>query len=365
MDLRSWKLTRLAFLCLLASLALSSCNLSPKQQTSAASPLATAGASSQPPSTSSPTTSPAASSSATETPTATRSSARPSPSAVVTQVRQRAEFASPTKNINCAMFEDGVQCDVYEQSWKLPPRPEDCDLVWGSGVNLDASGASLACSSDPLLATDEVLEYGSAVRVGRFVCGSDRAGMRCEDTSSGRGFIVSRSRYRLLPAGPTGGSSEPVTTRPSEPALTLYNGELLGVEFEQDAREILGRLREVLGDETNDRTLACDSGADRLVSWDNFYIVLDDDRFVGWSFGTGPEARPRAGRLSGSELATGEGLRVGDTVGRAAELYGRAWAVEETSLGQEWFVENAFSGSLDESGRRIASISAGDNCAFR
>lgn len=151
--------------------------------------------------------------------------------------------------------------------------------------------------------------------------------------------------------------------------MTLTGGGLLEVEFGQPEDQILGRLREVLGDETEHRATECGGGADRLIFWHDFYIVLDDGKFVGYSYGLGPTPNPRAGRLSVGDLETVEGLRVGDTVGRGAELYGQAWALDETSLGQEWSVDGsndapAYHGVIDETGRYLGSISAGDDCNF-
>lgn len=114
-------------------------------------------------------------------------------------------FSSPSRNISCYLATaaeseggDSVRCDVFENSWELPPRPADCDLDWGPGVTLGATGdPQVVCAGDTVGQVPNVLPYGSSVRAGEITCTSERDGMTCRSAASGHGFTVSRAAYRF------------------------------------------------------------------------------------------------------------------------------------------------------------------------
>jgi eukaryotic-like serine/threonine-protein kinase len=111
-----------------------------------------------------------------------------------------ARFASPTRNIACAMTADQVRCDVAETAWQLPPKPADCSADFGKGAVLAGTGGGLlSCVSDtvadPAL---PVLPYDQGVRFAGVVCVSKQTGLRCENTATGHGFRVARASYDLF-----------------------------------------------------------------------------------------------------------------------------------------------------------------------
>jgi eukaryotic-like serine/threonine-protein kinase len=111
-----------------------------------------------------------------------------------------ARFASPSRNIVCAMTAERVRCDVARTAWQLPPKPTDCAGDHGRGAVLAGSGAGeLSCVSDtvadPALT---VLPYGEGVRFAGVVCVSRESGLRCTNSATGHGFRVSRASYDLF-----------------------------------------------------------------------------------------------------------------------------------------------------------------------
>lgn len=109
-------------------------------------------------------------------------------------------FATPSGNIGCAAFETDVRCDVLDNTWSVPPTPSDCEFDFGLSVALVGTGKSeLGCISDSVMTTDSaVLGYGEAVEFGSTTCVSRRSGLRCQNTSTGHGFTVSRASYTLF-----------------------------------------------------------------------------------------------------------------------------------------------------------------------
>jgi hypothetical protein len=110
------------------------------------------------------------------------------------------EFASPTRNIGCGLSEGFARCDIAERSWSPPPKPADCDLDYGQGLQVSDRGASLTCAGDTLLGATkgQVLDYDHALRDGNAVCTSLRTGVRCVDLSTGHGFVLARASYQLF-----------------------------------------------------------------------------------------------------------------------------------------------------------------------
>jgi hypothetical protein len=109
------------------------------------------------------------------------------------------QFTTPSKNIGCFVASDGARCDIAKKSWKPPAKPADCDLAWGNGVAVDAEqGATVVCAGDTVLGEGEILPYGEAVRVGKFVCESQNTGVRCKNDDGGHGFTLSRDQYTLF-----------------------------------------------------------------------------------------------------------------------------------------------------------------------
>jgi hypothetical protein len=109
-------------------------------------------------------------------------------------------FVSPSGNIWCAISEAGARCDIAEKTWDAGAPPDSCTLpVWGPGVVVDGNGPKIVCGNGSLVGGGGgTLEYGRDVTVGDFVCASSEAGMRCLQSSSGRGFSLSRRAYTFF-----------------------------------------------------------------------------------------------------------------------------------------------------------------------
>ncbi|MDP9406362.1 MAG: hypothetical protein M3P95_00240, partial [Actinomycetota bacterium] len=107
------------------------------------------------------------------------------------------EFTTPSGNISCTLDLGYARCDIVERDWEPPPPPEDCEVDFGQGVEVDDSGASLVCAGDTVLGAAQTLPYGEAVQGGRIACVSQRAGVRCEHLDTGAGFVLSRTSYDL------------------------------------------------------------------------------------------------------------------------------------------------------------------------
>lgn len=144
-------------------------------------------------------------------PSATSASPKPHPSPTPTltvKVLAPADgitgFRSPSGNIVCSMFAArsdsaaAVRCDVYEHTWKVPPKPADCDLDWGSIATLTAGRKATmgACASDAA-GGGPALAYDHAIRVGTLQCASYRTGVECVQIGTTHGFFISKASYRL------------------------------------------------------------------------------------------------------------------------------------------------------------------------
>ncbi len=137
-------------------------------------------------------------------PTATQSTAEasrlptpapaPAPTTVVTALTS---FSSPTGNIRCGLDASYVRCDISQRSFTMPPKPADCNLDWGSGLELGTAGQSqIVCAGDAIDGKDLRLPYGQAIRAGKLICASAEAGITCSQVGNGHGFFLSRASYR-------------------------------------------------------------------------------------------------------------------------------------------------------------------------
>ena len=94
------------------------------------------------------------------------------------------KFTSPSKNIRCLMQTDLVSCVTLE-----PLR----------GAELPAGeGARAVIQQVPFLEEGPAVPYGQQVKRGAFKCTSQETGMRCTDTTTGLGFVISKERVELF-----------------------------------------------------------------------------------------------------------------------------------------------------------------------
>ncbi|NOV96706.1 hypothetical protein [Isoptericola halotolerans] len=109
-----------------------------------------------------------------------------------------AEFASPSRNISCEIFENQVTCKIAELN-QQPAPVEGCDGMTGYVVTLDREGTvALPCvptGEKPSTAGGglDALSYGETATGGDFTCTSQEDGMYCQHDPSGQGFSLARA----------------------------------------------------------------------------------------------------------------------------------------------------------------------------
>jgi hypothetical protein len=111
-------------------------------------------------------------------------------------------FVTPSGNIHCVYFgydDAGLRCGIDQVSNKLPPRPADCDLDWGTEfwLGIKAKRAERICHGDTSAGAYPVLPYGATWTRPGIVCQSERTGVSCRN-AQGAGFELSRARQRLF-----------------------------------------------------------------------------------------------------------------------------------------------------------------------
>lgn len=109
-------------------------------------------------------------------------------------------FQTPTGNIACAMGGGAIRCEIQEHTWMAPPKPSDCDVDWGGGVQVGREDpGSFVCAADTVFSpSNPVLDYGERIIKNRFRCSSKQKGVRCVNSKSGHGFFLSRETVRLF-----------------------------------------------------------------------------------------------------------------------------------------------------------------------
>lgn len=105
--------------------------------------------------------------------------------------------ASPSGNITCEVSPSGAECGIAALAAE-PAPVGGCDGAQGYVVTLTSEGVSVPCVSSGDLptkadATIDILDYGQTVTVNNFTCDSTEAGMKCTDTSTGKGFTLARA----------------------------------------------------------------------------------------------------------------------------------------------------------------------------
>ena len=115
------------------------------------------------------------------------------------EVDELTGFSSPTGNIGCYMEPLNVRCDIAERDWSPPSAPESCELDFGQGIALETGAQPrFVCAGDTALGPERELDYGTSIAAGLLRCESSERGIRCEDTETGRGFLISRERFELF-----------------------------------------------------------------------------------------------------------------------------------------------------------------------
>ena len=108
-------------------------------------------------------------------------------------------FQTPSGNIGCYVSARAARCDIRERNWDPPQADEPCELDYGQGIALSASGkADFVCAGDTALGGPATLDYGAVSRRGSLRCRSGMKGITCSDAASGHGFYLSRESYRIF-----------------------------------------------------------------------------------------------------------------------------------------------------------------------
>jgi hypothetical protein len=123
----------------------------------------------------------------------------PAPTLADTGDHGPGQFVLPSKNIGCVVQADYVRCDIANHTW-LPAaeQPADCELDWGSGLELEADAPQFVCAGDTVMGSEDVLAYGQSSQRGDFRCESSRDGITCQNLATKHGFLISRALYTIF-----------------------------------------------------------------------------------------------------------------------------------------------------------------------
>jgi hypothetical protein len=112
-------------------------------------------------------------------------------------------FHTPDGNIGCEMsfgkgsYGGGARCDIAEHDWKTPKKPASCDVDYGGGLGVGASGkGAFVCAGDTTLHQGRKLATGGSISVGPYKCKNLGDTMRCVNRDTGHGFELSRSKAK-------------------------------------------------------------------------------------------------------------------------------------------------------------------------
>jgi len=100
---------------------------------------------------------------------------------------------TPSKNISCILYDEGVGCSILERSYASSGM-QDCPDREFSIVAL-AGRTEVRCGEEYLGQpgdTFHTLQYGETTMFSDYACTSQSKGMTCWNTITGRGFTISR-----------------------------------------------------------------------------------------------------------------------------------------------------------------------------
>lgn len=126
-------------------------------------------------------------------PTATASSSPTSTAAPVV-------FASPTRNISCAITPDAARCEIAQFMYATPTL-EGCSGDVGHEIEVTADGARWVCRAEappsPPGAEIADLAWGDSTSAYGYTCTSASNGVICTHTASGHSFSLARRAVSL------------------------------------------------------------------------------------------------------------------------------------------------------------------------
>lgn len=112
-------------------------------------------------------------------------------------------FVMPSGNIYCVLIgkkQNMLRCEIGSRLNPLPPQPYRgyCEFDWGAGLLLPRySKPEILCISDTIAGSHDTLNYGKTWQNAGFKCLSQKAGLKCTN-SSGRGFFMSREKWLIF-----------------------------------------------------------------------------------------------------------------------------------------------------------------------
>jgi hypothetical protein len=108
-----------------------------------------------------------------------------------------AYFVTPSRNIDCAIYNDSspsATCTIASYLWDEPGP--DCNN--GAVVQVTAYGSPqfLSCAASEFQPNSVELSYGYSLTNGQFTCTSASTGVTCTDNDTGDGFTLSRESFQ-------------------------------------------------------------------------------------------------------------------------------------------------------------------------
>ncbi|MFY1689118.1 hypothetical protein [Plantactinospora sp. WMMB782] len=177
----------------------------------------------------------------------------------------------------------------------------------------------------------------------------------------------------VLAAAACSGSSAGNGEATGSTSLVLSKDGIGLAKFGDSIESVSGRVRARWGPPEL-REAGCDSHVvSKFLNWDGVFLVFSADGLRGYLIGPRPAdpITPVGKDVQGA--ATVEGLRLGDSVGKARQAYGARFMLEENSLGPEFYIAEerdgwpvlmGFTTGLTDADT-ITQVGAGDICAVR
>jgi hypothetical protein len=140
--------------------------------------------------------------STTTTTTTTGTEPTTTASEAPTAILHLTAFQSPSGNIGCMIVGGTARCDIVKRDWSPPPHPARCpsEVDFGQGLEVGGTGTGrFVCAGDTTMDPSAAkLAYGTASRVGGFLCVSRSEGVTCSNGADGSGFFISIQGYRVF-----------------------------------------------------------------------------------------------------------------------------------------------------------------------
>lgn len=105
-------------------------------------------------------------------------------------------FQTPSGNIICGFYSDGVACQILEYDY-TPPEFDCGASGWGFNFGVDVEGGFMFCAGD-VEGGGPTLEYGEQIAVGDYHCVSREDGVTCVNAVQGGGFALARAGFDLF-----------------------------------------------------------------------------------------------------------------------------------------------------------------------